>query len=78
MKNYEYFVSLRDLQMENAEMDIKENCTKTIGTNQSFGKLRPSSIVLIFEANLIRLQGELRIVVSKELFRNAHCNRDES
>jgi hypothetical protein len=50
--------------MENVEMGIEGNSTKTPGTNESLGIGRPPPIILTSEANLISLQRGLKSVMS--------------
>jgi hypothetical protein len=65
-----FFVPLRDLPMENAEMGSERNSAETPGTKESAGKGTSSLIVLTLEANLINPQRELKSVINGKFFWN--------
>jgi hypothetical protein len=49
----DFFVSLKDLLMENAEKGSEGISTKTLGRNENTGKGRPFPVLLTSEANFI-------------------------
>jgi hypothetical protein len=59
---------LRGFTYENAKTGSESISTETPGTNESMFNGRPPPIVLTFEANLISLHKEPKIVVSGEIF----------